>query len=747
MITIGKMNKIKNIGWICSLLVLFFCSCSSDDNIQGTLPAGTVGVRLMAVGMAEGETSDAESRVNEVQGFRFEEGILEEIFDRLNPDADGTCHLQPLQMRGTVYFLANAADIIREASLQAGKTTLEEFLNLQATAKELTASGIVMTGQVELNREMTTATVTMKRSVSRIDLDSSFEGVKVNSLKIKSIIPSGFVNEQVEVHSAAGAEAADLAKDFGETPFGNGKETLFYVCEQGSGPYNVELMITTADGAWHRLKTSLPVIKRNTIYTLKVYGNGADARVEVMTDDWENGASSESGQVLKGLIDQAASELSEGVEINERGDSVFVPYLESNLHLALMAEEGTRLVIDGKVEGVNVTSQVTTRSLQQVAQVDVSSFRKMPGSVQEYIYLDVYKGDVCTGRVVLVFRPSPIKLTGKLRFSGDAVCDFNGYVDGELGVLTLPKGKKLTAEIVGTAPWMKVEADEAVGSYRIIAGWKPNDPEADGRIQEAHLLVTDTDGGHPETYTIKRQNWGLPVVNVNGTWWCKYNLRGNVKNFADQILVKDDPVAEGTTVFDYLKTCTDEELLKAMGDQYQAGNLDGLKLTHEADTFYYKGYQSTSGNFGTMDPTEMAPDGYQVPNYDNYRFFTWNNNSNLGYDTWGVFNNNLGQRLNFSVAERTLTVDGVEYGTVGLYDFVYNGTHWTIFGLGHQWGDKSISKMAVLYATYGNANNTWLIEGYPKSNGSGNWFKYANHNAQKTRTIRCVKTPVEYIYE
>lgn len=46
-------------------------------------------------------------------------------------------------------------------------------------------------------------------------------------------------------------------------------------------------MITTADGAWHRLKTSLPVIKRNTIYTLKVYGNGADARVEVMTDDWE----------------------------------------------------------------------------------------------------------------------------------------------------------------------------------------------------------------------------------------------------------------------------------------------------------------------------------------------------------------------------------------------------------------------------------------------------------------------------
>lgn len=740
------MNKIKSIAWICSLLILFFCSCNSDDNIQGTLPAGTVGVRLMAAGMAEGEASDAECRVNEVQGFRFEDGVLAEVFDRLNPDAEGVCHLQPLQMRGTVYFLANASDIIRKASLQTGQTTVDEFLNLQATAEELTASGIVMTGHVELNRETTSATVTMKRSVARIDLDSQFEGVKVESLKIKSIVPAGFVNEQTEVHSPAGLETADLIKDFGKTPFGNRKETLFYVCEQGAGKYEVELMVTTTDGAWHRLKTSLASIKRNTIYTLKVYGNGADARVEVITDDWENGNSSESGQVLKGLIDKTASELSDGVEVNERGDSVFVPYQNSEFHLALMAEEGTRLVIDGKVDGVNVTQQAVTRSLQQLARVDISSARKMPGSVQEYIYLDVYKQNVCTGRVVLVFRPNPIQLTGKLQFDGDAVCDFKSYVDGELGVITLPEGKKLKLEVVGTAPWMKLEAGEAAGSFRIIAGWKPNDPDADGRVQEARLLVTDSNGSHEEVYTIKRQNWGLPVVNVNGTWWCKYNLRGNVKNFADQILVKDDPVAEGSTVFDYLKTCTDEELLKVLGDQYQAGNLDGLKLTHDGDTFYYEGYQTTAGNFGTMDPTTMAPDGYQIPAYIDYRFFTWNDNSNLKYDPWGVFNNNLGQRLNYSVAERTLTVDGVEYGTIGLYDFVYENTHWAIFGLGHQWADKSISNMMVLFATYGHVNNTWLMEGYPQSDGRGNWFKYANNNSQKTRTIRCVKTPVEYIY-
>ena len=55
--------------------------------------------------------------------------------------------------------------------------------------------------------------------------------------------------------------------------------------------------------------------------------------------------------------------------------------------------------------------------------------------------------------------------------------------------------------------------------------------------------------------------------------------------------------------------------------------------------------------------------------------------------------------------------------------------------------------MMILLATYGNANSTWMMEGYSRADGRGNWFKYANHNAQKTRTIRCIKTPVEYIYE
>jgi len=143
----------------------------------------------------------------------------------------------------------------------------------------------------------------------------------------------------------------------------------------------------------------------------------------------------------------------------------------------------------------------------------------------------------------------------------------------------------------------------------------------------------------------------------------------------------------------------------------------------------------------------MAPDGYQIPDFDDYRFFTGSTNFNLGYFNPGAFNNGLGQRLNFKVIERNATFQGLQYGPITFYDFEYEGSHWTICGLGHQWDATSISKMMILLATYGNGGSTWMIEGYSNSEGRGNWFKYTGNNAQKTRTIRCIKTPVEYIYE
>lgn len=735
----------KYILTVASAGLFLLSGCQKEKIRQDNAADGSLRINIISSGMNYGITTESETNIHTLDAYHFENGILSESFNSLQIDEKGVCRLDIKQKNGMLYFLANDANITSRANLTNNVTTLEEFLQLTATADEMTSKSLLMSGHTELDGENTSLSVSLKRAVARIDLESAFQDAEVNSITIRDIALTGLVNEEGDKSVLTNIEKTDLTKDFGEQPFKNKKESLYYLPEQTANGHAVEILMAV-NGGWHRLKTTLPPLKRNTVYTLKVYGNGANLNVEVLTDNWENGDSSESGLTLKGLVDKENSQLSKGVTVNERGDTVFVPSWNSNFQLTLAAESGAQVSVLGEVEGVTVTPASQSRSLSPVAEFNVSSRQKMPGSKSEYMYLDVYNDQIQTGRVVLVFTPNPVQMSGLIEFDQNGECNFNRYVDGELASLILPEGKTATLKFAEEeAHWMKL-APEGGNTYRLLGGWKPNDPKADGREQAGELIIADEDGSHPETYTIRRLNWGLPVVNINGTWWCKYNLRGNVKNFNDQILINSDP-AKDSSLADYLTSCSDNEFLHILGDQYQAGNPDGLKLTHNGASFYYEGYKSQTDNFGTLAPTVMAPDGYQIPDFDDYRFFTGGTNYNLKYFNPGSFNNGLGQRLNFKVVERNATFQGLQYGPITFYDFEYEGNHWTLCGLGHQWDAANISKMMILLATYGNGGSTWLMEGYSHSDGRGNWFKYAGNNASKTRTIRCVKTPVEYIYE
>lgn len=735
----------KYILTVASAGLLLLSGCQKEKIRQDNAADGSLRISIISSGMNYGITTESETNIHTLDAYHFENGILSESFNSLQIDEKGVCRLDIKQKNGMLYFLANDANITSHANLTNNVTTLEEFLQLIATADEMTSKSLLMSGHTELDGENASLSVSLKRAVARIDLESAFQDAEVNSITIRDIALTGLVNEGGDKSVLTNIEKTDLTKDFGEQPFKNKKESLYYLPEQTANGHAVEILMAV-NGGWHRLKTTLPPLKRNTVYTLKVYGNGANLNVEVLTDNWESGNSSESGLTLKGLVDKENSQLSEGVTVNERGDTVFVPSWNSNFQLTLAAESGAQVSVLGEVEGVTVTPASQSRSLSPVAEFNVSSRQKMPGSKSEYMYLDVYNDQIQTDRVVLVFTPNPVQMSGLIEFDQNGECNFNRYVDGELASLILPEGKTATLKFAEEeAHWMKL-APEGSNTYRLLGGWKPNDPKADGREQAGELIITNEDGSHPETYTIRRLNWGLPVVNINGTWWCKYNLRGNVKNFNDQILINSDP-AKDSSLADYLTSCSDNEFLHILGDQYQAGNPDGLKLTHNGASFYYEGYKSQTDNFGTLAPTVMAPDGYQIPDFDDYRFFTGSTNFNLGYFNPGAFNNGLGQRLNFKVVERNATFQGLQYGPITFYDFEYEGSHWTICGLGHQWDATSISKMMILLATYGNGGSTWMLEGYSSSEGRGNWFKYIGNNAQKTRTIRCIKTPVEYIYE
>lgn len=727
---------------------LLATGCSDDERLDPQGSGTAVSARLEVAGSKE-YLPEQDAQIATVQGFRFEQEVLAEIITSFQTGTDGSYTFYPKRTEGDLCLLANGGRLKALQELTPGITTKAEFLAISADRETfVTDEGqVAMSGWMELGTASAgTMKVSLVRSVARIDLSSLDEGVEVNRITVTGLPTRGYLHEQEEVKNPVGSQTHDFEKEF--TRFSNRSECLLYLPEQTRTKIEAEI-IATFDGARHRLVTSLPaVIRRNRIYTLAVYGRGSNLSVTVKDDDWEEGARAESAPLVKGMVDVQASELSEGVRVNATRDTVFIPYLGSQSRLALLGEAGTDVTVEGQVRGVQVTPGVASKGLQPIAQVSISSEHRMPGTQEEYLYLNIHRQQEHSGRVVLVIESSPIILEGLIRLDEEGVCDFDRYLEGELGRLTLPAGKIASVEFdEGVSPWMQLSPD--AGSFRILGGWKPNDPEADGRKQEGRLVISDADGRNREAYTIRRRNWGLPVVNIDGTWWCKYNLRGNVKSFSDQVSIAADRAA-GDDLAGYLNRCSETELLRLLGHQYQAGYPDGYPLKHNGTAFYHEGMRGSGENFGLTDPEEMAPEGYRIPEYDDYAFFSKNTNFNLGGQGSRTYQNEAGQEITVTITEREVSFEGQPYGIIAFYDFRFGEDHWVLCGLGHQWNTTpgNIARMSLLMATYGHSSNTWVMEGYAHNEKPNeNWLKYVPQNNQKTRTIRCIKKPVEYIYE
>lgn len=730
----------------CLFASLLGAGCTAETDFSNTPAAGQLSVILQPAGLQGTAATTDDKRMNDVKAFRFDDGQLQETYGPLVPGDDGRCYLNLADNRGTLYFLANASQVKALEALVPGATTLDDFLALSASTSDMTEHGLLMSGREDLGSQSASElTVAMTRSVARIDLESTDQGVEVLQVSIDGLADEGYLNPQATATHPQDAATTRFDKQY-NTPLSNARETIFYICEQQDTDIQAEVLLRFRN-ALHKLKATLPTtIRRNTVYTIHVYGRGGDVMMTISNGDWEQGDTSGSEAQIKARVNVEASALPADVKVNSTCDSVFIPYTENNFNLVLDAEPGATVTVDGRITGVSVQA-TASRSLEPVARLIVSNVHRLPGTIREYIYADVYKEQIHKGRIVLAFLPSPIQLEGSIILDEDGICDFGRYIEGELGRLTLPAGKIATVETDnGQTPWIKLAED--AGSYRILGGWKPNDPEADGRMQEARLVITDSDGSNREAYPIRRRNWGLPVVNIDGTWWCKYNLRGNVKSFSDQISIADD-LATGIGVLERLTTCSDDELLVLMGGQYQGGNPDELPLSHNGTAFYHEGMKGSAQNWGQIPATQMAPDGYQLPTYDDYAFFVWGTNCNIGGVGTRTHQNSQGQTITVNIVEREARFLDQSYGTIAFYDFEYEGNHWTLYGLGHQWNNTAgnIAQMSIIMAITGNTSSSWYMEGYAQASRPGqNWFKFTAQNSTKTRAVRCIKSPVEYIY-
>lgn len=733
-----------------SLAMIQLISCREDSEVNAGMHQGSMKVTLSVSNPAgtEGGTAGT-TTISKIAAYRFEEGVLAEMLEGVVPDAAGVCLMPLKKQAGMLYCLANVSEKVTTGRFEPGVTQLDHFLLLAASDTEMASHDhISLMGSQEISPNRTM--MPLKRTVARVDLSTPLNNVQVHRVKVSRIADRGYLYPQHNNAAPQGVQYKDSLFEFAQ-PLISTTHPLLYLCEQENTMLEFEIDVSSGGGL-QRLRTRLPdKIVRNTVYTLKVCGSGSKLDVEVQSADWNYGTITESDLEPTIQIDVEASSLPEGVNLNNTHDTVRISFRQNAFDLALSVDEGRLVTINGTAQGVTTIVHPPTLGLKQTIHVSVTKEAKLLGRPEETIFLDVSKGDTYTGRIVMIFESHPVRLTGQLNFKNTPLAEFEDYIDGEIGVLTLPKGWSVSSSIDDpNEPWMKLmSAAENPQEMRILAGWRPNDPHADGHVQEAKLILSD--GAHTEEYIIRRRNWGLPVVNIDGTWWCKYNLRGSSIDFTNQILPKDDSLME-TKLYEHLQNCPEDELLDLLGHQYQGGYPQGLPLAWDESGFYYEGMRnSVPGFFATADSL-MVPRGYRVPRNEDYLTFSNSINFNLGKPGTRSFQNAKGQEVTVSISMRNVRFLGQEYGIIGFYEFRVGdaGDRIVLYGLRPQFSTihDQLSQKSILLATKIKTDWSWGIVG-GKGDANGLFDSSINYNIHKeikTRTLRAIKEPVEYIY-
>lgn len=197
------------------------------NRISDTSAAGQLSVILKPAGLQGTAATTDDKRMNDVKAFRFDDGQLQETYGPLVPGDDGRCYLNLADNRGTLYFLANASQVTVLEALVPGATTLDDFLALSASTSDMTEHGLLMSGREELgSQSVSELTVAMTRSVARIDLESTDQGVEVLQVSIDGLVDEGYLNPQATATPPQNAATTRFDKQYC-TPLSNARETVF----------------------------------------------------------------------------------------------------------------------------------------------------------------------------------------------------------------------------------------------------------------------------------------------------------------------------------------------------------------------------------------------------------------------------------------------------------------------------------------------------------------------------------------
>lgn len=680
----------------------------------------------------------------------FENGVMTRVYSDIDPLAG----IKIDDSKGRLYMVANIEGNNSASFYNVGMTE-EEWLSTaipHAGGVNLT----YMSGVVDMS-DTSHGVLQLYRGVARIDVNVSEEhGLSVTDITFRNVAQQSYLNRRNTVESPESTGYNDVTPVI-ETPLTGSIYGVAYLCEQASENISAVLTINV-DGETVEKEVAMPsILKRNCVYTINVFKESVQADVTLSVTDWENGGDFNLAPNERGLtVDLEGTSFPANTEVDSDRRGIVLSHYASDFVLSIDCDDELELIADpelpmtveriGGAENVGKNLFRITKKLWYPGMERVERKLMFHRKGLNENYADDY--------INVVMSEHPVKLEGLIHFEESASFDFGKYIDNELGVFTVPASKSITVEYdEGEDEWIKLDASGQ--RVRVIGGWRPNDRTANGRVQKARIVISNSaDGSEREEYVISRRNWGLPVTKLNGVWWCKYNAIGDANNFSDQILSSADPAAmAGKTVFDYLRDCTADEFFNLWKWNYQGKSSQGLQVIDDGGVAKMEGYSSSAEHINKIDAKALAPDGYELPSMENFeRVF----NSTSG-TIWLMWDGSHTTAWNGSttIQRRQRRRNDVTVGTVSLTDLIYismynqsEAEHEPIvwYGSSPQWNNDGIN--------HGHYNNL-LIAVHNPSNGQG-WFfvggmggLYPSKNSagpNDTRILRFKKSDVEYIY-
>ena len=700
-----------------------------------------------------------------MHAYLFEEGLLTRVYESL-PVSEGGCDLRLERLSGRLYVVANARPATLSGAPAPGLSE-DEWLDATVGTPDAPTANF-STGSLDLGSlpaGSTTLPLTLTHGTARVDLPLRGAGrVSGESCTLRDAARTGYLLARDPVSTPAGAERGDLTA-LQPLPLTDDTPGVAYLYEQENADLRVRLE-GRIDGKPYTLEGALPrPIVRNRIYTVTLRKDVTDTEVSLSVEAWGDGEDTglypDTDSPLR--VDESRSTIPVDVQVADDGRTLLLPYTSTEMLVTI--ESDSQLEVVPLTEFPLTVEEVSTgsgpddmnrvrirKSLyapnRPAAEVEVRFRRK--GLEQ------LYPED----RILLSLAANPTRVEGGLDFDNVAYeVDFGRYIENELGLFVLPEGKELVAEFdEGEDPWVLVSAaPDRENTFRVLGGWRPNDPTADGRRQAARLVVRNrADGSMREEYTVVRRNWGLPVTWFHGVWWCKYNARGNSRRFEDQVLSSADPAARaGKRVIDYLASCSVEEFYDLWGWAYQGDSGQGLRVVEQNGVAVLDGFSmDASVHINKLPADALSPEGYELPSMEefnrvfdatDYIWMMWDGTHTLKEPWEGHSKVSRTQRRRNDLVVGSLALTDLISIRMWSTDFPSNeGITW--YGPAAQWNLDGIKHSGhynnILYGVHSPQGSGWYM-----NCAMGNLYMTKNGAGTKdTRILRFKKSPVEYVY-